>query len=700
VSALLREANIGFDWRLSQQHPPRECCTQYEESDHDFLRRLMAEYGIAFRFRHALAGEAWKIIDDDLVLADDAYLYAPISLGKEPYGEWAPAHALPWLAGDGAPATARDRVDGFASRQRLSFTAASYSKFDPARPEALLTASERIDGVGDGALEHYEHHAPYPFRKWEFGHHEPKRILRQKRRRASVTEGTSFAPSLSPGRAFRLEGHPIERLNTEYAEVRLRHRGWAMPSAERRESYKNSFECVPADVTYFRPRPKRRNVLVALTATVVGAGEDETHADAEERIKVQFRWDRDGKKDEKSSCRIRAMQGSGGQGWGGQFIPRAGLEVVVAFDGGDADKPLVLGCVYNVTRPLPFRVPEEKTRSGIRTCSTPRAAGFNELSFQDKAGAEQVFVRAERDLVEQVGHDHTVNVSHGQRVSVSGDESTCVTGSRLHETLGAEVVKTLGDSEQHVGGERMQRVGGGERRVTDGDEVVRVAGRAVHSIGGNDNLRTDATFSVEAGTRERPGTIDFYSWGHPMVGAGLGIALRADQSISFSCGESSIESSKDAIKRHAPKLRPSASEEIGLSGDGPHLFLDKRAELTADNVRIYSSKASIDLDEDAHIDGKRACDTNAPSELCDDDGKPLTQPLRLQLTDSQYEPYAGKEFVVKAGGARAEVMTSGDGSLEVAIPSAAGTAEVTLRLDKRPSGRGRFSSTPGSARSW
>jgi type VI secretion system secreted protein VgrG len=421
---------------------------------------------------------------------------------------------------------------------------------------------------------------------------------------------------------------------------------------------------------------------------VVGAGDDEIHTDEDGRIKVQFHWDRDGAKNEKSSCWIRTMQAWGGQGWGTQFIPRVGMEVVVAFEGGDPDKPLVLGAVYNGTHPLPFGVPEAKTRSGIRTRSTPRANGFNELSFDDEAGAEQILLRAERDLVEQVGHDHAVTVTQDQRITVSGDQITRVTGARLHETLGGEIVKILSDSALHVGGERVQLVGGGERRTVDGDEVVRVCGRALHSMGDSYNVRTDGNLSAEAGTRARPATIDLYAWGQAMIGSGMGIALCADQRISFTCGESTIEISKDEIKPHAPKLRLSADKEIAVTGDGPTLRLDKRAELTAENVRIYSSKASLELDENAHIDGKLvklACDTSDPSDVVADDGKPLTQPLRLQLADPQYEPYANKEFVVKAGGARVEGTTSGDGSLDVSVPIEAQSAEVTLWLDKRPS---------------
>ena len=143
------------------------------------------------------------------------------------------------------------------------------------------------------------------------------------------------------------------------------------------------------------------------------------------------------------------------------------------------------------------------------------------------------------------------------------------------------------------------------------------------------------------------------------------------------------------VKLSAPKLQLSGAKEVAISGDGPRLRLDKQAEISAEKVHIYSSKASLELDEDAHVDGKLvklACDGADPSQLVDDDGKPKTKPLQLKLADTKHQPYAGREFVVKAGGARVEGTTGGDGTLDAQVPIEAQTAEVTVWLDKRPKG--------------
>ena len=217
-------------------------------------------------------------------------------------------------------------------------------------------------------------------------------MLRQKRRRAFTVKGESGCPDLAPGHRFALQDHPAgaprpartwsSRSSTAGRRTRSRERTWKV--------YASTFECAPAEVTYIPPRPKRRSIQVVLTATVVGPGSEDIYADTGGQIKVQFHWDREGGGDERSSCWIRTMQAWGGAGWGALFLPRVGMEVAVAFEGGDPDKPLVLGCLYNGTHPPPFQLPGDRTRSGFRTQSSPGGNGYNELSFQDAAGQEQI----------------------------------------------------------------------------------------------------------------------------------------------------------------------------------------------------------------------------------------------------------------------------------------------------------------------
>ena len=177
----------------------------------------------------------------------------------------------------------------------------------------------------------------------------------------------------------------MQGLAGDYAVTRVRHEGH-VPGHEAdrdRRVYQNAFSCVRADVA-FRPSPPEpvaRQVLES--AVVVGPEEGTVYTDTFGRVRVQFHWDLDGSFDEHSTTWLRVVQGWAGPSFGWQFIPRVGMEVMVSFLGGDPDCPVVLGAIHNGVNPHPFRVPDEATRSGLRTRASPGGGGFNELSFDD-----------------------------------------------------------------------------------------------------------------------------------------------------------------------------------------------------------------------------------------------------------------------------------------------------------------------------
>src|SRR6202030_1499198 len=131
------------------------------------------------------------------------------------------------------------------------------------------------------------------------------------------------------------------------------------------------------------------------------------------RVIVQFYWDRQGQKNESSSCWIRTSQPWAGGNWGAMWIPRIGQEVIVDFLEGDPDRPVITGRVYNAVQMPPYTLPDEKTKSTIKSYSSKGGGGFNEIRFEDKKGSEQIFIHAEKnqdirikaDLMENVGNN-------------------------------------------------------------------------------------------------------------------------------------------------------------------------------------------------------------------------------------------------------------------------------------------------------
>lgn len=130
----------------------------------------------------------------------------------------------------------------------------------------------------------------------------------------------------------------------------------------------------------FRPERKSRKPQVKgpLPALVVGPEGREIHTDEFGRIKIQFYWDRYGKHNQDSSCWVRVASPVAGKGWGFVAIPRIGQEVVVSFEDGDPDRPLVTGVAYNAEQTVPYPLPEHKTVSGWRSQSSEKGSAISQ----------------------------------------------------------------------------------------------------------------------------------------------------------------------------------------------------------------------------------------------------------------------------------------------------------------------------------
>lgn len=674
ISRVLDDAGIGAVWRTErpvESLPTREYLTQYEESDYAFVLRLCAESGLLFR---------------DATDTDGAPV---VVFGSGPTAYQRPALDLRFAAESALDGIDSDRVTSFRPVVRVRANAAEYREWDPRRPAAPIRARlERGAPIG-GDLEHYTHHPDLLFTHREHAEAEPSRALDRLRADARCARGESRAPELAPGRCFTVRGADLGGDEREHLVTRVEHRAWDAPGRTRRHLYENAFECVPADVTAALALQRRRTIGGTLTATVVGSGE--IHTDPSAQVKVRFHWDRDGETTEHSSCWLRVMQPWAGAGWGTQFIPRVGMEVVVSFDGGDPDRPFVLGALYNGAHPPPFRLPDEADRSGIRTDSVG-GEGFNEISFRDRAGDEQIYLHAQADLEEVVLRDHATTVSRDRRELVSGSASSRVLGSRSIETIGSEITRTAESSELHVAGPRTELLAGGRRVVVRGDETTRTTGRATHSVGQAYNLKAGTGLGVEVGSPDKPGSASIYAFGPAAIGSGSTITLRAEQRLVLECGEARIELSRDTLRLSAPKVVLDAEKELTAIGDGPRLTLDKNACLTADEVRMYSKGASVELDRMAHVDGdlvKLACGPDSPTGRGPEGRKPRTQPLELRMANARYEPFSNKEYVVKSGGVRIDGRTDGDGWLRERLPADATSADVTLWVGARPNGETR-----------
>lgn len=441
VEAVLSERSIGHQWRLERSYPERPYCVQYQESDYHFIRRLLAEDGIYYFFEDP----------DHLILADTMQGMRPIQA----------EHRLLYRPQDGLRENANE-LRSFVPTRAVVPTHATVRHHDHERPHVNFTSSAEHRDAARNPVEVYDFR--YEIEEEEVAAHGATNLLEQVRRHDVTFEGVSSCRHLGAGRTMVVAEHVDADLDGEYCIAHLTYRGEQAVGGDRARTFDATCIALPAGAV---PRPRRRKrklQQVVETAVVTGPAGEEIHVDTHGRIKVQFHWDRRGDRTDRSSCWLRTVQPWAGAAWGSQFIPRVGMEVLVASVGGDADQPVVLGALYNGATPVPFPLPENKTQSGIRTASSPGGNGSNELRFEDAAGKEEIYLHAERDFEAQIDHDHRRIVAGKEQVVVGRDRHVAVDGN-LVQTVGGHAVTSVERSRVvHVVGQQLIEIDG---TVTD-----------------------------------------------------------------------------------------------------------------------------------------------------------------------------------------------------------------------------------------
>ncbi|NUO48022.1 MAG: type VI secretion system tip protein VgrG [Polyangiaceae bacterium] len=313
-----------------------------------------------------------------------------------------------------------------------------------------------------------------------FRHVEELSLEREKAGRG-IAHGTSNIVELRPGAIFELSDHASDSLNRTWLVTSVIH-SFATGTAP----YENRFTAVVADIP-FRMQPVTPKPVIGIqTAAVVGPAGQEIHCDELGQVKVRFNWDREGSLGEKSSW-VRVSQPWASGGSGAMFIPRVGDQVLVDFEGGDCDRPIVVGSVHDGVNKPPLALPFERTAAVIRSTSSPGGDGYSELRLDADSGREHVLLRSSRDLAlevlqdknERVARDEVVDVGGGSKRSVAGDESISVRGAQR-----------IGSSsfERKVGGDASTAIGGGEKYEVRGHKTE-IVGQSLHQQVGSDDTR-------------------------------------------------------------------------------------------------------------------------------------------------------------------------------------------------------------------
>jgi type VI secretion system secreted protein VgrG len=472
-----------FEKRLQGSYPTREYCVQYDESDLDFVQRLLEHEGIMYFFEYA-DGE------HTLILAD-----AMSKLKPAPGAETVPYH----FEGEATRRDVEYITEWIPGRSVLPGTYA-HTDYDFTKPSADLKAKSAQPFSHEKAKgEHYRQ----PGAHLELGRGDAIAAIRREELQAAhqrvAAAGT--VRGLFSGSTFKLDGFPRKDQNQEYVVLRADYSmydpSYHAGTDSKGESYQVVMEVAPTAVTYRPPRITPRPIMRGpQTATVVGPKGEEIFTDKYARVKVQFHWDREGKKDQNSSCFVRVSQSWGGGGWGFIQIPRIGQEVIVDFLEGDPDLPVITGRVYNANEMPPYGLPGNATQSGLKTNSSPGGGGYNELMFEDKAGSELVNFQAQKDHKLLVKNDRNKLVQHDQSDRIDNNAKHSV-GVNLDEDVGKNKTTKVGvDRKVDIGSNDTESVGINRMLTVGADEKIHVKANSTENIDSNHTQTVGAIQTV------------------------------------------------------------------------------------------------------------------------------------------------------------------------------------------------------------
>jgi type VI secretion system secreted protein VgrG len=360
--------------------------------------------------------------------------------------------------------------------------------------------AQRFDGIAPGGTER-----PADLQKiLEDNERTVKIRMEQETVPGLFSRGASYCRQLVSGYKFTLNRH--FNADGPYVLTSVQHSARFADDYRSGETplfqYQNRFTCIPADLPFRPPQVTPKPVIAGMqTALVVGPAGETIHCDKYGRVKVQFFWDRQGKKNENSSCWIRVGQVSAGQGYGTLSLPRIGHEVIVAFLEGDPDQPIITGVVYNNENMPPYKLPEQRTYSGqVHRSHRGVAKNANEIRFQNQLGSELLLLHAETDSIQQTENNHRTQVGKVHRHDV-GQFYHVVVGKPVNVNQaaigiqGAAVGSGAGGAESKVqttilGDGTEQDVypsPGGLETDIEGDSTTSVSGTNNTSIGGDDH---------------------------------------------------------------------------------------------------------------------------------------------------------------------------------------------------------------------
>ncbi|MFJ3525604.1 type VI secretion system tip protein VgrG [Pseudomonas sp. NPDC090203] len=515
-----------FQDALSRPYREWEYCVQYRETSFNFVSRLMEQEGIYYFFRHEKDRHV-------MVLADAYGAHQP-----EPGYE-----TVPFYPPDGQHRE-RDHISDWRMAQQVQPGSLELNDYDFQRPSAHIdvrSAMPRPHAAGGYPLFDY----PGTYVQSDDGEHYARTRIEAIQGQHERIDLSSNARGLGAGHLFSMSGFSRRDQNREYLIVGATYG----ITQERLESgisssgpqFQSTLVCIDAHQSFRSPADTPCPIVRGpQTAVVVGPEQEEIFTNQYGQVKVHFHWDRHDQFNENSSCWIRVSQAWAGKNWGSMQIPRIGQEVIVSFLEGDPNRPIITGRVYNAEQTVPYDLPANATQSGMKSRSSKGGtpANFNEIRMEDKKGAEQLYIHAERnqDIVVEVDESHSVG--HDRAKSIGNDETVTIGQDRLRAVRRNDTLKVGGAKSDSVSTEYL---------IEAGSRIRLVCGQSVMELNASGEINiSGSSFKIYAsgkGDIDTGGRLDLNSGGAGEVDArGEGIKATIDSAVeAFFSGKATTE---------------------------------------------------------------------------------------------------------------------------------------------------------------
>ncbi len=532
---------------VSRTPDPRIYTVQYDETDYDFLCRLMEEEGIYFF-------STVKNAKDHLMIVDDIGAHVPVAEFAEI--KFALRETGSGKGGGGQAAggfrKTQDHIFEWRGNEAQTPGKVTLRDYNFEKPKADMTTAKVLKrGTHPHAsYERYSYSGRY--RETALGEIYARVKMEAEAAKYQTRRAVGNVRTMTTGATFKLKKHMREEENQEYLVISGVHMmqienenkdetqdveelpGSIKFDEKNRDAYRCTFEIIPKSTPYRAPLktqwPKIPGILLA---KVTGPSGEEIYTDKYGRIKVQFPWDREGKNDENTTCWVRVVTPWSGKNWGMVAVPRIGQEVVIQFEDGDPDRPICTGMLYNADVMPPYALPANMTQSGILTRSTKGGSDktYNELVFEDKAGEEFVRLHAQKHFFHAVENQANISVGYETQQVTSGTDKSVTTKIYQNRTETIEkgdltVTVQTGNEKRDIKTDREEKVGGNAKQEVTGNKETKVTG----------NTKAETTGSY---TEKVTGSSTTTVTG--------GVTIESMQSIELKVGANSIKIDQSGI---------------------------------------------------------------------------------------------------------------------------------------------------------